>query len=150
MEVLDFVKDVWYLNIFHKEPKQIRCFFVNVFWWTILSWDFFHKCDIHNLIDVIIYVEKTFRELHFQKCGKYFKKKHKITENLKKKKTFFLFSNWRFHVFRHILSNLKLPRNIMVFNKLVSWDCLKEILNYFLTPTVGHEGGFRNFRHFLS
>ena len=27
LEVLDFVKYVWCLNIFHKELKKIRCFF---------------------------------------------------------------------------------------------------------------------------
>ena len=41
---------------------------------------------------MIIHVEKTFQALHCQKCGKYFKKKQRITDNLKKKHiTFFSF-----------------------------------------------------------
>ena len=63
--------------------QKNSCFFVNVLWCTISSWNFFHKCDTPNLIYVIIHVEKTFRSLHCQKCGKYFKKKQRITEHLK-------------------------------------------------------------------
>ena len=71
----------WYLP---QGAKHFFLFFVNVLWWTISSWNFFHKCDTPNLIYVIIHVEKTFRALHCQKCGKYFKKKQRITEHLKK------------------------------------------------------------------
>ena len=75
MEVLDFVKEIWYLDIFHKEPKKNAAFFVNVLLCTILSWNFFHKYGTPNLIYVIINVEKTYRALHCQKSGNYFKKK---------------------------------------------------------------------------
>ena len=51
---------------------------------------FFHKCDGPNLIFVNIHVENTFRALHCQRCGKYFKKKHRIMEHLKNEHIFFL------------------------------------------------------------
>ena len=84
MDVLDFVKDLWYLNIFHEEP-DIFFFFGNVCWCTISSSNLFHKCDIPNLVYVIIHGEKTFRTLHCQKCVKHFKKKLENHGTLKQK-----------------------------------------------------------------
>ena len=54
-----------------------------------LSWNVFLRCDKTNLIYVIIQVEKTFRALHCQKCGKYLKKK-KNHRNIQES-TFFSF-----------------------------------------------------------
>ena len=54
---------------------------------------FSHKCDSTYLIYVIIHVEKTVKAFLCQRCGKYVKKKQRITEHLKKMhKQFFWFS----------------------------------------------------------
>ena len=78
--------------------KKLGPIFVNVCWCTISSWNFSHKCDTPHLIYVIIHVKKTFRALHCQKCGKYFKKKQRITEHLKKNINIFFFVHVHVHV----------------------------------------------------
>ena len=58
-----------------KNQKKLGAFFANVFWCHILYWSLFHKHDIYNFIYMNIHMEKTYRALQCQKCGKYFKKK---------------------------------------------------------------------------
>ena len=78
----------WYLP--QGAQTQLGDLFVNVLLYTISSWDFSHKCDISNLIDVIIHVEKTFRALYYQRCGKYVKKKQENHGTLAKKEHIFV------------------------------------------------------------
>ena len=73
----------WFLSTWIQ--IKISFFFVNFLWFTISSWNFFLICDITYLIYVIIYVVKKFRTLDCQKCGKYLKKRKRITKHMQKR-----------------------------------------------------------------
>ena len=84
VKVLDSVKDVWNVEVSKLEPKQVWCFFANVFWCNISSKNCFHKHDIYNLIYMINNVRKTVDAYQCQKCRTYFKKKQE-SQNMCKK-----------------------------------------------------------------
>ena len=75
-----------------RSPTKSGNCFVYVFWCTISSWKMFRNSDSTNWIYVNIHVEKTFKALHCQMCGKYLKKKQRITKHLEIRHNFFWFS----------------------------------------------------------
>ena len=99
-----------------------------------LSWNVFLRCEKTNLIYVIIQVVKTFRALHCQKCGKYFKKKTKNHRNIQES-TFFSFK-LNISRFQAPVTTSKNSRNIMVFNsRILSHKTVKQLtltMKYFL------------------
>ena len=86
-----------------------------------------HNSDSTNCIYVNIRVEKTFKALHCQMCGKYFKKKQRITEHLQiKLNLFFGFPVKDIKISDRFCFNTKLPRNTMGFiNHNLSHKTLK-------------------------
>ena len=103
----------WYL------PQGVQtkwdAFLLNYLCRAISYWKIFHKCD--NLNYVIINVERTYRVLHGQKCGKYFKEK---TENRRTcEKAFFSFK-LKISRFQTDFRKSKTSRKIMVFMAKIS------------------------------
>ena len=47
--MLDFVKDVWNLDIFDQEPKYAYALFACVLRFYVFSWNIFHTFDIDML-----------------------------------------------------------------------------------------------------
>ena len=96
-------------------PNHVYAFFANVFSSIISSGTFFHKRDIYNLIYVFIHMQKTFKALQCQMCGKYFKKKRNHKTHAKKYKHI-LVPSQRCQDSRHILQNPTYPKYVMGFS----------------------------------
>ena len=68
-----------------RNTKKKWYLFLNVSFGFSSSWNFFHRYHPAIWIVVIIHVEKTFKVMTGEMCGKDFDKKQKITKNFKKK-----------------------------------------------------------------
>ena len=58
----------------------------------------------------------TFEAYQRQMCGKYFKRKHRITKHMRIKHKHILFPGRRYQDSRHLLQNPKVSKNVMGFN----------------------------------
>ena len=108
-------RKVWYLDIFHQERPNnhgsFLLFLLDVLY-HILKW---FPQILQKQLDLYDYnVDRAFKALCCQMCGKYFKKT-KNSRNTCKKNPFFT-SHWKYQDFRHLDQNPKCPRNIWGFN----------------------------------
>ena len=85
-----------------RSNKKYGAFFVNVSSGFSLSWNSFHRYHPASWLFVIIHVEKTFRAMTGEICGKYFKKKLKIRKHFWKQHEHFLIPSQRYKNFRYI------------------------------------------------
>ena len=95
---MEFVNDVWNVEIANFKPKTNKFFFENVFLNNISSWSCFHKHDIHNLIKMNIHKEQSVKAIQCQKCRKYIRKKHESWNACKKTLIFVFFLVWDFNI----------------------------------------------------
>ena len=90
-----------------RNKKNISAFYVNVSSWFSSSWTSFHKYHPASWIIVIIHMEKTFRAMNGEMCGKHFRKILKITKHIKKQHECFLIPKQRYKHFRYFLQREK-------------------------------------------
>ena len=95
----------WYLWLGTKKNQVLFC---KGFSFTISSLNSFNKLDSSTWLYMNIHVEKTFKALQCQICGKYFQKNWQLFNTCKKSTKFFLVHCRRYQDFWHILLNPKL------------------------------------------
>ena len=101
---MDFIKDVWNIEISKQEPKKSGAFFVGVPLFSFLLEIFSTLLILHCIFYVNIHVDKVVNVMFVENVSIL----NVTSENISKKSTWlFLVQSWRYQYFWQLLQNRK-------------------------------------------